>query len=140
SLRRILAVAWSETLRLLLDRSSMSLILVVPAVQLILFGYAVNLTPKNVTLAVSRSCGSERDTILAAADSTEAFAVVPVDVKLAPMDYIADGRALVAIGCQGALISVAADASAPSAVRAAVGALQVALLSQLTRGLVPKSE
>jgi len=139
SLQRILAVARGETLRLLSDRSSMSLILVVPAVQLILFGYAVNLTPKNVTLAVSRSCGPQRDTILAAAVATQAFAVVPLDVRLPPEEYIADNQALVAIGCQGGLVSVAADASAPSAVRPAVGALQVALFSRFVRDFIPDS-
>jgi ABC-2 type transport system permease protein len=138
-LRRILAVARSETLRLLLDRSSIGLILLVPAVQLILFGYAINLSPKNVTLAVSRSCGPQRDFILAAAAATGAFAVVPADVNLPPGDYIADRQALVAIGCQGGLVSVAADASAPSAVRPAVGALQIALLSRLASAVVPES-
>jgi ABC-2 type transport system permease protein len=138
-LSRILAVARVETLRLLLDRSSMGLILIVPAVQLILFGYAVNLTPKNVTLAVSRSCGAQRDTILGAAAATRAFAVVPMDTNLPPSDYIEDRQALVAIGCQGGLLSVAADASAPSAVRPAVGALHVELLSRLTRDLIPES-
>jgi ABC-2 type transport system permease protein len=138
-LQRILAVARSETLRLLLDRSSMSLILVVPAVQLILFGYAVNLTPRNVTLAVSRSCGAQRDTILAAAAATQAFAIIPVDFKLPPKDYIADNQALVAIGCEGGLMSIAADASAPSAVRPAVGALQVALFSRIVTDFIPDS-
>src|SRR5262249_15256387 len=131
SLRRILAVARTETLRLLLDRSSLGLILIVPAVQLILFGYAVNLSPKNITLAVSQSCGPQRESILSAAAATQAFAVVQSDVDLPPRDHVSDQQASVAIGCQGGLISVAADASAPSAIRPAMGALQVALLSQL---------
>lgn len=139
SLRRILAVARTETLRLLLDRSSMGLILLVPAVQLILFGFAVNLTPKNVTFAISRSCGSQRGLILAAAASTQAFAVVRTDHNLSPGDFIENGQALVAIGCHGETFSMAADGSAPSAVRPAVSALQVALLSQLASSSWPET-
>ena len=138
SLRRMMAVARAESLRLLLDRSSLSLILVVPAVQLVLFGYAVNLTPRNIPLAVSRSCGSQRDHILEAAASTAAFVVVPSDVNLLPSDYIHDQQALVAIGCDGTGVSLAADASGPSAVRPAVAVLQVALLSRLAHELIPE--
>jgi ABC-2 type transport system permease protein len=137
-LRRIVAVARAETLRLLLDRSSLGLILVVPAVQLVLFGYAVNLTPKNIPLAVTRSCGSQRDHILKAATSTAAFVVVAADVNLPPRDYILDKQALVAIGCEGTGLSMAADASGPSAVRSAIAVLQVALLSQLASEVIPE--
>ncbi|MBS0417727.1 MAG: ABC transporter permease [Proteobacteria bacterium] len=140
SLRRILAVARTETFRLLLDRSSMGLILLVPAVQLILFGFAVNLTPKDVTLAIAPSCGRQRVSIVEAAAATRAFAVVTVDHDSSPSEYIADGHALVAMSCQGDTLSVAADASAPSAVRPAVASLQVALLSQLVRASAPRIE
>ncbi len=139
-LRRILAVARTETLRLLLDRSSIGLILIVPAVQLILFGCAVNLTPKNITLAVSRSCESQRDAILAAAAATRAFAVVTADHNLLPSEIVADGQASVAVGCHREMLSMAADGSAPSAVRPAVTALQVALLSQLASAFIPQPE
>ena len=47
---RILAVARIETLHLTRDRTTISLILVVPAIQLVLFGYAVNLDPKDVPI------------------------------------------------------------------------------------------
>ena len=123
--RRILAVARTETLRLLLDRSSMGLILLVPAVQLILFGFAVNLTPKNVTFAISRSCGPHRDLILTAVGATRAFAVVTENHDSSPSQHIAGGRALVAMDCRGETLSITADGSAPSAVRPAVAALQV---------------
>jgi len=139
SLRRILAVARTETVRLLLDRSSIGLILLVPAVQLVLFGYAVNLTPRNITLAVARSCGATRNSILAAAEATHAFAIVATDVDLPPRIYVSDQKALVAIGCQGGRVSVAADASAPSAVRPAVAALQAAVLTRLAQSVIPAS-
>ncbi len=139
SLRRIRAVARTEIIRLLLDRSSIGLILLVPALQLILFGYAVNLTPKNITLAVSQSCGGQRESILAAAAATQAFKVVQADTDLPPHDYVTDKQALVAIGCHRGLVSVAADGSAPSAIQPAVGALQVAMLSRLLYEVIPGS-
>src|SRR5712671_5887714 len=57
-LRRIMAVARIETLRLMRDRLAISLIALVPAVQIALFGYAVNLDPKNVPIAIAGSDGS----------------------------------------------------------------------------------
>ncbi len=51
----MMAVARIETLRLLRDRVAISLIALVPAVQIALFGYAVNLDPKNVPIAIAGS-------------------------------------------------------------------------------------
>ena len=52
-LRRIMAVARIETLRLVRDRVAISLIALVPAVQIVLFGYAVNLDPRGVPIAIA---------------------------------------------------------------------------------------
>ena len=49
----MMAVARIETLRLMRDRVAISLIALVPAVQIVLFGYAVNLDPKNVPIAIA---------------------------------------------------------------------------------------
>ncbi len=54
-LGRIVAVARIETLRLIRDRVAISLIALVPVVQIVLFGYAVNLDPKNVRIAIAGS-------------------------------------------------------------------------------------
>ena len=54
-LGRIVAVARVELLRLLHDRTSLSLILVVPALQMLLFGYAVNLNPRHITAGASQA-------------------------------------------------------------------------------------
>lgn len=53
SFRRMRAIALVEALRLLRDRTSFSLVVIVPALQVILFGYAVNLDPKQVSIAVA---------------------------------------------------------------------------------------
>jgi ABC-2 type transport system permease protein len=51
--KRMLAVARVEILILIHDRLTISLILLVPAIQIVLFGYAVNLNPKNVSIAIA---------------------------------------------------------------------------------------
>ena len=55
---RMFAVARLETLRLVRDRVAISLIVLVPAVQIALFGYAVNLDPKHVRIAVAGTDGA----------------------------------------------------------------------------------
>jgi ABC-2 type transport system permease protein len=52
---RLWALARLECLQLLRDRTSIALIVTVPAIQLILFGYAVNLNPKNIPVAIARN-------------------------------------------------------------------------------------
>ena len=51
---RILAVARVETLHLIHDRTTFSLILLVPAVQIVLFGYAVNFDPRHIPIVIAR--------------------------------------------------------------------------------------
>jgi hypothetical protein len=71
-LRRIAAVARIETLRLVRDRVAISLIGLVPADQIVLFGYAVNFVPKNVLIAIAGSDGFS-----VGRDATEPAAVRP---------------------------------------------------------------
>ncbi len=52
-MKRILAIARIETLQLMRERTTFSLIVIIPAFQIILFGYAVNMNPKDVSLAVA---------------------------------------------------------------------------------------
>ena len=52
-LMRMMAVAGIESSRLAKDRVAISLIALVPAVQILLFGYAVNLDPKSVPAAIA---------------------------------------------------------------------------------------
>ena len=52
-LKRTLAVAWIEALLVLRDRTTLTLILVIPAVQMALFGYAIKPLPENVPVVLS---------------------------------------------------------------------------------------
>jgi ABC-2 type transport system permease protein len=138
---RILAVARIETLRLLVDRPSIALILLVPALQLVLFGYAVNLTPKNIPIAIASSCDAWRDLMSRAVADTGSFRLIQADhVSQGATQYISSGRALVAIDCMsGQAPRLAADASDPSAVRPAVALLEIALLGGVLRSVFPEA-
>jgi ABC-2 type transport system permease protein len=46
-----------EVLYILRDRTTRSLLVVVPAIQLLLFGYAVNLDARHITIAVAGDAG-----------------------------------------------------------------------------------
>lgn len=139
SLTRIIAVARIETLRLLVDRPSLGLILLVPALQLVLFGYAVNLAPKNIPIAIAHSCDSQRRLVRQTVADTGSFRLIATDDEAPAADeYISSGRARVAIECpSGRPPRLVADASDPSAVRPAVALLEAALLKELLGEVLP---
>ena len=137
-----LGVARIETLRLLVDRPSIGLIVLVPALQLALFGYAVNLTPKNIPTAIAPSCDAQGDLISRAVADAGSFRLIPTDHAAHPAtQYISSRRALVAIDCSaGRVPSLAADASDPSAVRPAVAILEAALLREVLGSVIPEAQ
>ena len=51
SLRRCLAIAYKEALQLRRDRFTFGMIIGIPVVQLLLFGYAINNDPKHLPTA-----------------------------------------------------------------------------------------
>lgn len=75
-LRRMMAVARIETLRLTRDRVAISLIALVPAVQIVLFGYAVNLDPKNVSIAIAGSDASSVERAARVVGETGYFKII----------------------------------------------------------------
>lgn len=137
-LQRIIAVARVEVLRLLRDRTSLSLILVVPALQMVLFGYAVNPDPRDITLAVARQlpAGDPSGDWLGRSIATSGYFSLVGDGLSAgeAAQRVADGSALLGIEWRAASAAAApelhivADASDPSAVRPALLALQSAVV------------
>jgi ABC-2 type transport system permease protein len=140
-LRRIFAIGRIETLFICGDRATLGLILVVPALQIVLFGYAVNFNPRDVPIAIARAAAERQSALSDAIDETGYFRVVA--------DRLADGAAEQQVRSRRALIGVElgdpaagddawssaassprliVDASEPSAVRPAVLALQSAWL------------
>lgn len=136
-LRRIAAIARVEFLYVRRDRATLSMLLVVPAVQLALFGYAVNPNPKDIPIAIARDATTE--TVVGLVESTGYFRIVAD--RLAPGDAARmdeDGRALVGIELPAPSFDeedeaksfapkIVVDATDPAAVRPAMGALETAL-------------
>ena len=141
-LGRIVAVARVELLRLLHDRTSLSLILVVPALQMLLFGYAVNLNPRHITLAIARElpAGNPTDDWLGRSIADSGYFDIDGDGLGSgeAAQRVATGSALLGLEWTAATASappslkIVADASDPSVVRPALLALQ----SAVTRGAV----
>ena len=132
---RMIAIMRIEFLRLLLDRSSIGLILIVPGVQLVLFGYAIDLTPKNIPIAIARACDEHSTLLRNAISDAGSFRVIPEDPTLQrASEYVSSGRALVAIDCHsGNRVRLIADGSNPLEVNASIGALEAALLARVLK-------
>ena len=52
SARRLFAVVWKEFVQMRRDRLTFAMILVVPIVEMVLFGYAINFDPRNLPTAI----------------------------------------------------------------------------------------
>ena len=150
SFRRTRAMLIKEFIQLRRDRVSFAMIIMVPLVQLLLFGYAINTTPRDLPTAVLLQENSDIGrSLLKALENTKYFKVTRQVHDEAEFDRVlAAGEVLFAIeiprnferdvrrGDRPAIL-VAADATDPVASGSAVAALgqivQTALLHD--RGL-----
>jgi ABC-2 type transport system permease protein len=135
---RIRAVSRIEMLHLVRDRTTISLILLVPAIQLVLFGYAVNLDPRHVPIAIAREApGRARDRFRHTIEETGYFSILADGLAAGAAErMVADGRALVGIeipsldyadpDAPSERPKIVVDATDPAAVRPALAALQIA--------------
>jgi ABC-2 type transport system permease protein len=137
-LARMRAVARIESQRLARDRVALSLIALVPAVQIVLFGYAVNLDPKNLPIVIAGSDSSSVERAARIVSKTGYFTITGEALTPGAAErMVVAGRALVGIelpppsdgeepagGTTRARVVV--DASDPAAVRPALAALETA--------------
>jgi ABC-2 type transport system permease protein len=132
---RVLAVARVEILHLIHDRATISLILLVPAIQIVLFGYAVNLDPRHVPIAIAGDHGGAANQVDRVIGETGYFMILADGLKPgAAEQMVAQGKALVGIELPpqgrsdaGAAIGepkIVVDATDPAAVRPALAALE----------------
>src|SRR6202158_756579 len=126
--RKTWAVLVKEFIQLKRDRVSFAMIIMIPLVQLMLFGYAINTTPRDLPTAVLLQEHSDLSrSILAALENTKYFKVTKFPRSEAEVDeLLASGTVLFAIeipanferavrrGDRPALL-VVADATAPVA-------------------------
>jgi ABC-2 type transport system permease protein len=136
-LARMLAVARIETLHITSDRTTISLIALVPAIQIVLFGYAVNLDPKHIPIAIARAHDGRVDLLRQTIEQTGYFSVLADGLEPgAAQRMVADGAALVGIevprldyddpDAVATDPQIVIDATDPAAVRPALAALQTA--------------
>src|SRR5215468_11934878 len=134
--RRTGAMLLKEFLQLRRDRLTLATMVTIPLMQLLLFGYAINTTPRDLPTGVLLQENSDVGrSILAAMRNTKYFKVVRQLRDEADLDHaLASGEVLFAVeipanferavrrGDQPALL-VAADASDPVATTGALGAV-----------------
>jgi ABC-2 type transport system permease protein len=135
--QRMLAVARVEVLHLVWDPTTISLILLVPAIQIVLFGYAINLDPKHVPIAIAGDHDRKIEKVLRTIENTGYFMIVADGLQRGGAErMVADGKALVGIELQrddsnGEQPRIVVDAVDPSAVRPALAALENAYWQQI---------
>jgi ABC-2 type transport system permease protein len=142
--RRIGAVLIKELLQLRRDRVTLATMISIPLLQLIMFGYAINTTPRDLPTAVLLQESSDVGrSILAALQNTKFFKVTRQLHDEAELDQaLASGAVLFAVeipaGFERALrrgdepaLLVAADATDPVATGSAISALSAIVQTAL---------
>jgi ABC-2 type transport system permease protein len=142
--RKTWAMLLKEFIQLRRDRVSFAMIIMIPLVQLMLFGYAINTTPHNLPTAVLMQESSDLSrSILAALENTKYFKVTRLPHSEAEVDeLLASGAVLFAIEIpanfersvrrgDGPAMLIAADATDPVASGTALGALGQVLQTAL---------
>ena len=146
--RRSFAMVVKEFIQLRRDRVSFAMILMIPVMQLLLFGFAINTTPRNLPTAVLLQEDSDlARSILKALENTAYFHFTREVHDVAEFDnLLLSGKVLFGVeiprgferavrrGDHPALL-VAADATDPVAAGSALGALGVVLQTALEHDL-----
>ena len=146
--RRSLAMVIKEFIQLRRDRVSFAMIVLIPVMQLMLFGYAINTTPRNLPTAVLLQEDSDLSrSILKALENTAYFHFTREVHDVAEFDnLLLSGKVLFGVeiprgferavrrGDHPALL-VAADATDPVAAGSAMSALSVVVQTALEHDL-----
>ena len=146
--RRLGAMILKEALQLRRDRITLATMITVPLMQLLLFGYAINTTPRDLPTAVLLQETSDVGrSIIAALENTKYFKVTERPRSVDELDHLlASGKVLFGVeipanferalrrGDRPALL-VAADATDPVAAGSALAALGPILTTALQNDL-----
>src|SRR5215470_6572797 len=146
ALSRTLAMLIKEFVQLRRDRLTFATMIFIPVVQLLLFGYAINTTPRYLPTAVLMHEESDLGrSILAALGNTSYFKVTRVARTEGELDQlIRSGEGLFGVEVPGSFqrgvrrgdrpaLLVVADASDPVAAGTALGALEGVVRTALAR-------
>jgi ABC-2 type transport system permease protein len=142
--RKTWAMLVKEFIQLKRDRVSFAMIIMIPLVQLMLFGYAINTNPRNLPTAVLMQESTDLSrSILAALENTKYFRVTQLPHSEAEVDeLLASGTVLFAIEIPAKFersvrrgdrppMLVIADATDPVASGTALGTLNMVLQTAL---------
>src|SRR5438874_5199715 len=146
--RRSYAMLVKEFIQLRRDRVSFAMIVMIPVMQLLLFGYAINTTPRNLPTAVLMQEDSDlARSILKALENTAYFHFTREVHEVAEFDdLLLSGKVLFGVeiprGFERAVrrgdhpsLLVAADATDPIAASSALGSLSVVVQTALAHDL-----
>lgn len=145
-LRRFWAMTIKEFIQMTRDRITLATMVMIPVMQLFLFGFAINTTPHNLPTAVLMRENTDLGrSILAALKNTDFFDIRQVLTRAEDMDRVLEsGSALFVVeipeGFERAVrrgenpaLLVAADATDPVAASSALGALSGIISTALER-------
>ncbi|HLH49758.1 MAG TPA: ABC transporter permease [Roseiarcus sp.] len=148
SWRRLAALLRKEWIQVRRDAMTLRIIIMIPIMQLFLFGYAINTDPKNLPTGLLSTDHSKYErTIVAALKNSGYYKVIPLSSEAEANEGLADGRFLFVIeippGFDRAVdrgespsILVDADATDPTAIGNATAALS-SLTAAIQRDLPP---
>src|SRR6266481_5441750 len=140
---RILAVARVEFLHLIRDRTTIGLVVAVPAIQVALFGYAVNLNPTALPIAIARDHARPADQLRHAVEETGYFSIRADGLEAGSAErMVVEGKVLVAIELPRHSVTprtdapsqrprIVVDGTDAAAVRPALAALETAYWRQI---------
>ncbi|MCB5204347.1 ABC transporter permease [Neorhizobium sp. T786] len=144
SVARFWAMTVKEFIQMTRDRVTLATMIMIPVMQLLLFGFAINTTPHNLPTAVlMRESSDVGRSILAALENTDFFEIRSVVTRSEDMDaLLQSGEVLFVVeipeGFERALrrgdtpsLLIAADATDPVASGSALGALSGVIQSAL---------
>jgi ABC-2 type transport system permease protein len=148
SFKRLFALLRKESIQVRRDRMTLRIIIAIPIMQLLLFGYAINSDPKNLPTGLLTSDHSKYErTILAAMRNSGYYAIRPLTSEAEAEEGLANGELLFVVDIppgfdravdrgESPTILIDADATDPSAIGNATAAL-ASLGADLQRDLPP---
>jgi ABC-type multidrug transport system permease subunit len=148
SFKRLFALLRKESIQVRRDRMTLRIIIAIPIMQLLLFGYAINSDPKNLPTGLLTSDHSRYErTILAAMRNSGYYAIRPLASEAEAEEGLANGELLFVVDIppgfdravdrgESPSILIDADATDPSAIGNATAAL-ASLGADLQRDLPP---
>lgn len=148
SFARLGAMVWKEFIQMRRDRLTFGMMIGIPMIQLVLFGFAINADPKHLPTAVLLADhGPQGRTLLQAMKNSSYFDFAKViDTEQAAHDALARGEVLFVVTIpedfsrdllrgERPVLLVEADATDPAATSNAIGSLRTVVDSALARDL-----